>query len=517
MRSTKIVYRLGQFIALGARGIAVLVLVAICARGQETSQRTSGRGTYPRLPGAETKAPAWLGADAPFDVAAFFKAVPRDKNAAPLYLDALFEFGTDVEMCFPEGPDRIRRINAARARGKQYMDLVRTVDADPNLELDAAAVDALVKLYDAGYRKLAEAQRLNQCVFETGFDPTAMLPHAQVARQVARVSNLKVQRALERGDLVAAIHEIELVLRLTRDLRPRGVTITQLVADACTQITCSSMVPAVLASPRLRAEHCERLLKVLETHDAKYADGYTEGLRAEYISARSTLESLVHEQPKLAAALGLKKGESVVRTILKQSAPGGVPGSDANSDSDQPGVDWDAVVAGTKPAELSRQAKEIARYYRNLLELSNVPKAHSIQKIVDSKTPSAADPLSRVIRGFQQPERMEAVARAAARTTASLRAMECLVALRRWQISHRGLPKDLASVVKGVGLKTVPLDPYDGLPMKLTVIDGQPVVYSIGRDGIDQGGRIDCDRDIKPSGDLVYRLPVVEERHKLRP
>ena len=43
--------------------------------------------------------------DAPFDVVKFFAAVPRDQNAAPLYLDALFEFGSELEDVF-SGRDR---------------------------------------------------------------------------------------------------------------------------------------------------------------------------------------------------------------------------------------------------------------------------------------------------------------------------------------------------------------------------------------------------------------------------
>jgi hypothetical protein len=57
----------------------------------------------PRLPGAVTKAPDWIGPDPPFDVSAYFAPVPRDRNAAPLYLDALLEFGFQVAECFWDG------------------------------------------------------------------------------------------------------------------------------------------------------------------------------------------------------------------------------------------------------------------------------------------------------------------------------------------------------------------------------------------------------------------------------
>ena len=90
-----------------------------------------------------------------------------------------------------------------------------------------------------------------------------------------------------------------------------------------------------------------------------------------------------------------------------------------------------------------------------------------------------------------QPERGEAVARANSRVTASLHAAECLLALRRWQFSHQGTPEDLTSVIKGSGLKTVPIDPYDGKPLKMAMVDDHPVIYSVGRDGKDDGGLTD--------------------------
>ena len=53
-----------------------------------------------------TRPPDWIGNTMPpFDVNALFAAPPPEENSAPLYLDALFEFGKEVAICFPEGPD----------------------------------------------------------------------------------------------------------------------------------------------------------------------------------------------------------------------------------------------------------------------------------------------------------------------------------------------------------------------------------------------------------------------------
>ena len=45
----------------------------------------------------------------------------------------------------------------------------------------------------------------------------------------------------------------------------------------------------------------------------------------------------------------------------------------------------------------------------------------------------------------------------------------------------------------------------------MAIIDGEPIIYSIGKDGRDDGGRIDSDSDRNP-GDQTFRLPAVQER-----
>jgi hypothetical protein len=64
----------------------------------------------------------------------------------------------------------------------------------------------------------------------------------------------------------------------------------------------------------------------------------------------------------------------------------------------------------------------------------------------------------------------------------------------------------MKSAIQGSPLTGVPVDPYDGKPMRLALLDGQPVVYSVGRDGKDGGGQVGSGRDQRPSGALIYRL-----------
>ncbi len=494
------------------RNIALLLALfgSSAASGQETarSQISPKGGTvYPRLPEAVSKPPAWLGAEAPFDVAKFFNAPRRERNAAPLYLDALFEFGAEIAVCYPEGSERERRRLAALDRSKRYFDFVQSLSNNRS----AAAPDAvceIIKLYNVGFRKLAEAQRRDQCVFETGLSFTALLPHAQVARQVARIADLRVERAVQRGDLDAAIRDVETVLRLTRDLQARGVMITQLVRSAITQVVGVKMVAAILSSPKLQSKHCYNLLNVLAAHDQKASDGYAEGLRAEYIAVRSTIRDAVMHQRDLAARLNLKPGESVVRALFSTLNGGRNVGNIVPEDAD-------ARLARTTPAELARRERDIDRYYRTLLSFDNTPFTTRLEKTAALKTTEGSDLLSVLTGGILQPA-IEPLLRATSRAVATVHATECLVALRRWQLTHHASPTSLLVAVKDAGLKAIPTDPYDGKPLRHVIIRGAPVVYSVGRDGKDDGGQKDSKLDVQ-AGDLLYRLPAVEERHEIRP
>ena len=422
-------------------------------------------GPYPRLPDSVTIAPDWIGPDAPFDVARHFVTVPRDRNAAPLYLDALFEFGADMEVCFPAGPERDRRRQAAADRMKKYMELDKVLGEAPET-VSPESIDAVIALYDVGFRKLVEAQRRDRCVFECGLGVETLLSHAQVARHVARVALLRTRRAIERGDYDAAIGEVALVLRLVRDMRTRGFMISQLVAVAITHVTCVSMISPILAGPGLRVEHCDRLLRLLLEHEASSPDGFAEGFRTEYLLARYELRQM----------------------DLKTS--NGRQGS---------------------AEDLARAIRGLNDYYRALLALDGTPFAGRIKQVETLRMPLENDVYSRKLSELLPP--LEPFTRAIGRMNAVVHASECMIVMRRWQLNHRGLPRGLILAVKEAGLKGIPTDPFDGKPMRVALLGSPPVIYSVGKDGRDDEGRKDSKYDTLP-GDLLFRMPEVEPRSR---
>ena len=164
----------------------------------------------------------------------------------------------------------------------------------------------------------------------------------------------------------------------------------------------------------------------------------------------------------------------------------------------------------TPPAQVRQTNRDLSQFYGDLLKLNKLPYAARLVKAESIKPAYGSYVLSQLAT-LMIPA-VPSFIRSESRGAAVLRASECLIAVRHWQLRHRGNPPEMATAIQGSSLKAVPIDPYDGKPMRLTQIDGQPVVYSVGRDGKDDGGRIDSDRDQRPSGDLIFRLPSAQPR-----
>ena len=461
--------------------------------------------------------------NAPFDVAAFFAAPPLEENAAARYLDAFFEFSSEVAVCFPEGSDRDSRKQAVDERWGRFGALFQALQQDPK-SVPAASIDAMVDVYDTGFRKLDWAQKRPRCVFQSGLGVTAVLPHIQAARQVSRVAQWKVRRELDRGEIDAALRDLARLLRLSRDLLPRGELIIAMVHSAIDSTIVKTVVIPVLTTAALTTEQCDRLLALLIEHDERSVDAYSEGLRTDYLSTRATWYDLIADQAGLRAhwarigrpidpssSIVAEIAEPVLYSALPKNAP--VPASrpadgkpfDAlikqiTSLKNTPNLD--ARIARTTPEELSRQVDKLNELYRDLLGVADSSYPDRIRKT--SRQPASLDAVdihTRVTRGLLSA--FTAFTAALTRSKATIRVAEGLVLVRRWQLRHGGdVPPSLEAAAEEADRPSMPLDPYDRRPIRFTVVEaGRPSTPSARTDGTTAGGR---DNARTPdSGDLL--------------
>jgi hypothetical protein len=97
---------------------------------------------------------------------------------------------------------------------------------------------------------------------------------------------------------------------------------------------------------------------------------------------------------------------------------------------------------------------------------------------------------------------LEAALAAGARTDAARSVVDAAIAIERYRREHGQPPQTLEDLVPKY-LPAVAVDPFDGQPLRYLVKDDQIVVYSIGRDEVDNGGQ----GDLSGEPDVVVRLP----------
>jgi len=95
----------------------------------------------------------------------------------------------------------------------------------------------------------------------------------------------------------------------------------------------------------------------------------------------------------------------------------------------------------------------------------------------------------------------------------TLRCAIVALAVERFRISHGHWPDSLTSLVPEY-LGKVPLDPFDGKPLRYRLLKDGVIIYSVGPDETDDGGNLDRENPIKPGTDLGFQLWDVNSRRQ---
>ncbi len=460
----------------------------------------------PRLPGAVVEPPAWLVKDAPFDMAKFFAMPSPEENAAPLYLDAFLEFGPEVASCF--STDVRARADAARARFERVQPLWKAWTDDP-ASVDRAKLDEVIRDHAEGLRKFDLAQKRPRCVFAIGTTIEAPLPHAQVSREVARVLAFQADLDLDRDDFDAAIGRVERGLRLSRDLRPREVSIGQMVSIAIDATFMLNVVPLLLAHPRLRPEHCDRLIAVLKRHEAEAAEPYATAAMGEYVVGREIIRRF---EDKVRVRIG-PDGRSFDQPITYGEAFRELTGAISANPGNKPSIVANALVAAASGFGLPNDRKALVGATRELLAASPglEPERRRAFEAVAAKHIAKESPESTTLMRLTFPD-LRMLIRSAGRDSFYLRSAESLLGLRRWALTHGGPAHSLEAACRDAKMPGVPLDPFSGAPLKLATIDGALVVYSVGPDGVDDRALKDSNLARHDVGDILALMPPVARR-----
>jgi hypothetical protein len=324
------------------------------------------------------------------------------------------------------------------------------------------AAEAYVQQQAEHIEAARRALQRPRCVFPVrvadGYN--ALLPHLAEMKREAQTFRLVGALALERGDVDATLSALEDIRRTGQALARSPFLIEQLVRLSCL-IMAVDDAQRLLSQRTLTEAQLGRLNTLLEQLRAE------EGLRISLVSERASMVS-VFEQP-LSQVAGEPSAEEPAIARVYRAGKGFL------------------AISGLGD-----------RDRRLILETMEEGIA-----LADEDSPAALDQFEKLYLGASQkaqqfPKRflsammLPALQRVGTRFAAfEARRRDGLsaVAVERYRLGHQGrLPENLAALVPEL-LPQVSIDPFDGQPLRFRKLSPGYVIYSVGRDRHDDGGK----------------------------
>src|SRR5579872_7066763 len=134
------------------------------------TEKATGR-KYPSVVGEMRAAPDWLKEDALFDLDRYFATIPDDENAAPLYLDAFYEFSpSSMQECIDPNEHARRGPVLVERADRAYKLWIQGELHPEEFPMASGERAQIVAEYEGSFGKLLTAQKRNRCVFQNGYD-----------------------------------------------------------------------------------------------------------------------------------------------------------------------------------------------------------------------------------------------------------------------------------------------------------------------------------------------------------
>ena len=374
--------------------------------------------------------------------------IPDGHNAALIYQQAFSQYAlsdSDEELII----EVLREIDLASLDKDEQAQLHQVV---------AKSADVLALLHQAAKRE--------KCQFLVDYKQGFGTP-------VVHLSNLRALARLATAAAVVAAGEgrVDEALRYWKDgvVVGRGpeadrFLISQLVRIACLKISCSGL-EALVQGQRLDVNQLGQALETLQ--GLKFRTGLLRGLQGELAVYSSVFSSL-----------DLLKGGALETVFDFYSNP--VVGPLRQYD------ERTMLVCMTELIELGEQP-----YHEIDRELKDWERRLSEQRIPTILTQAFIPPMSAAVEGIADAEAVLATARTG-------------VALELHRVSRGDYPDALSGLVPDL-LPEVPLDPFDGQPLRYINDGKRVVVYSVGLDLQDDGGSEERGTSRRPE-DIVFTL-----------
>jgi hypothetical protein len=304
------------------------------------------------------------------------------------------------------------------------------------------------------------------------------MPHLQQLRQVARLLGFDALRRAYDSDFVGALLSCRAIVNTGRSVGDEPTEVSQMVRASCVHVALATL-ERILAQGEAPAAELEAIQRILE-EEAEYP--------RQLISARAE-RALVHGHLQ------------VVRTGHFNRADYGMRSSALG-----PQVDGirDRIRARTAHARR-------LRYLTAVVEIAKLPPEEQ-----PARWDQLADPQ------VELPELLKALSRGVSpskaadlfdSTLAQLRCTFVAVAAERYRLAEHRWPDTLEALVPRY-VKAVPTDPFDGKPLRYRRTSDGVVIYALGPDRQDDGGKLDRRSLRAANTDVGFELWNVQGRRR---
>jgi hypothetical protein len=408
----------------------------------QPDSKPAANHTYPpqMLPDAMPDVPAWAGKDKdePFDVKKFLesRAAPPD-NAAPLYFLAFADIDFVMDFVYP--PDQWQeRLPQVKALGEDVYKIISD-DKFKSGNVPLSEIEHVLKAAKQVQEKIDKAQQKNKCVFITGMRIDSKLPHLGAAGQICDLEMLQVYHASKNGNLEELEQAISRTFRLANDICPRGCLTALFVSIDLEKCILEAIKEFILDQKYLTTKECDRLINLLIEQQRESIPFFQETLRVDYIMGRNTIEDL-------------KQGRMTLED-LRKSLPQYSNEYFTDLSNYFQHVDWQAEITAYNQGYSSLLGMADRPYYEIIpdrFEAEVLPKLRnnnvhfiwmffsSFQKVMDER----------------------------AKRQAKLSSTLCMIAVRKYELTHGKPPPYLSTAIAGTALKEIPVDPFTGKPMR---------------------------------------------------
>ncbi len=392
--------------------------------------------------------------------------VPDGENGATLVLSAAAKKPGGWLVPAGAGPGLDERLGDVALPARPDDDDVKQLRAE--LGKVPAALDVA--------RDLADRPRGRYTVAWSSDLISTMMPHVQQAREVAIMLSLDALRRALDGDADGALRSCRAVLNAGRSLGDEPALISQIVRASCARLSVRS-VERVLA-------YAEASPKSLEDLQRAFADEAEEPCQLTAARAERAM--------RYTSLAAMRAGKVNRQTFGMRSTPLGPTGDVFIYRAQARACQAECLRLDTEMVEIARRPPEEQQARLKAL----APPAHQLPVLL------------RALSGEEDGPKM---AWAFQRAKAELCCAATALATERYRLAKGRWPERLDELVPDY-LPAVPGDPFDGKPLRLRRMDDGIMIYSIGTDGVDNGGNLDRKNETAPGVDLGVRLWDADRR-----